>query len=447
MNIYCSALLLLSGLMPMMALTASASTTHEFSLENGLKVVVREDHRAPVTTSQLWFKVGSSQEPPGQSGLSHALEHMLYQGSSKTCAGETSAILERLGAAENAFTSNDYTTYHQTLAPDHLGVSFELLADLMTTAHLRTDAFATEIEVIKQERRERTDDVPHGLAMERLQAIAFPSSAQATPTIGWMHDLQRMSAPQLREWYQRWYAPNNATLVIAGDVRLDQIKPVVERYFGGIPRKTLPEVYAPLELAEPGERTITLHQAIHAPQLLMSFNLPSLTTAPDRRTVQALRLLDILLAGSNSARLKKHLQFNEELFSQISSGYNPFNRGDSLLLLSAQLNTHQQITLDQAQARIWQVIEHLKTTPLDPEELERARTVLIANQVYEQDSIESQAVRIGTLESIGLSWRLMDEDIEALNQVSAKDIQQAAATYLTRQRLSVAYLLPEKNHG
>lgn len=156
MNIYCSALLLLSGLMPMMALTASASTTHEFSLENGLKVVVREDHRAPVTTSQLWFKVGSSQEPPGQSGLSHALEHMLYQGSSKTCAGETSAILERLGAAENAFTSNDYTTYHQTLAPDHLGVSFELMADPMTTAHLRTDAFATEIEVLYQARAPRT---------------------------------------------------------------------------------------------------------------------------------------------------------------------------------------------------------------------------------------------------------------------------------------------------
>ncbi|MDX9665766.1 pitrilysin family protein [Pseudomonas sp. P5_152] len=446
MNIYCSALLLLSGLMPMMAFTASASTTHEFSLDNGLKVVVREDHRAPVATSQLWIKVGSSQEPPGQSGLSHALEHMLYQGSSKTCAGEASAILERLGAAENAFTSNDYTAYYQTLAPDHLGVAFELMADLMTTAHLRTESFATEIEVIKQERRERTDDAPQGLAMERLQAIAFPSSAHATPTIGWMHDLQRMSATQLREWYQRWYAPNNATLVIVGDVSLGQIKPLVERYFGDIPRKTLPEVYAPLELAEPGERKITLSQAIHAPQLLMSFNLPSLTTAPDRRTVQALRLLDILLAGSNSARLKKHLQFNEVLFSQISSGYDPFNRGDSLLLLSAQLNSHQQITLDQAQARIWQVIEQLKTTPIDPQELERARTLLIASQVYQQDSITEQATRMGTLESIGLSWRLMEEDIETLNQVSAKDIQQAAVTYLTRQRMSVAHLLPENSH-
>ncbi|CAI8783632.1 M16 family metallopeptidase [Pseudomonas sp. IT-P176] len=446
MNIYCSALLLLSGLMPMMAFTASASTTHEFSLDNGLKVVVREDHRAPVATSQLWIKVGSSQEPPGQSGLSHALEHMLYQGSSKTCAGEASAILERLGAEENAVTSNDYTAYYQTLAPDHLGVAFELMADLMTTAHLRTESFATEIEVIKQERREHTDDAPQGLAMERLQAIAFPSSAHATPTIGWMHDLQRMSATQLREWYQRWYAPNNATLVIVGDVSLGQVKPLVERYFGDIPRKTLPQVYAPLELAEPGERKIALSQAIHAPQLLMSFNLPSLTTAPDRRTVQALRLLDILLAGSNSARLKKHLQFNEDLFSQISSGYDPFNRGDSLLLLSAQLNSHQRISLDQAQARIWQVIEQLKTTPPDPEELERARTLLIASQVYQQDSITEQATRMGTLESIGLSWRLMEEDIETLNQVSAKDIQQAAVTYLTRQRMSVAHLMPENSH-
>ena len=157
-------------------------------------------------------------------------------------------------------------------------------------------------------------------------------------------------------------------------------------------------------------------------------------------------MLDILLAGSNSARLKKHLQFNEVLFSQISSGYDPFNRGDSLLLLSAQLNSHQRISLDQAQARIWQVIEQLKTTPIDPQELERARTLLIASQVYQQDSITEQATRMGTLESIGLSWRLMEEDIETLNQVSAKDIQQAAVTYLTRQRMSVAHLLPENSH-
>jgi len=316
MNISRSRMLLFSWLLPFTALAEPIQPTHEFTLPNGLKVVVREDHRAPVVTSQLWFKVGSSDEPPGQSGLSHALEHMLYKGSSKACAGEFSAILEKLGASENAFTGKDYTVYHQTLAPGRLGVAFEIMADLMSTAKLREQDFSTELKVIAQERRDSIDDHVSALSIERLESLAYLSSAYRTPVIGWMHDLQRINALQLQQWYQAWYAPNNATLVVVGNVTPDSVQALAQRYFGHLDRRATPTAHAPVELPSPGERSLILHAPISAPRLIMSFNTPSLATAQERRTAHTLRLLEILLAGSNSARLKQQLQFGDEIFSR-----------------------------------------------------------------------------------------------------------------------------------
>lgn len=446
MDISRSWMLLWSWLLPFLAVADPAPPTHEFTLTNGLKVVVREDHRAPIVTSQLWFKVGSADEPPGQSGLSHALEHMLYKGSSKTCAGEASAILDKLGASQNAFTDTDVTTYYQTLQPHQLGVAFELMADFMSTAHLRAEDFVPELAVIQQERRLRVDDDPEAVAQHRLTSIAYPASSYGAPIIGWMHDLKRLSAADLRHWYETRYAPGNATLIIVGDVSYDKVKALAERYFGVLPAKPFVAAKTSLELAEPGERKIVLHQAIPAPRLIMSFNVPSLATAENRRSVHALRLLNTLLAGSDSARLRKRLQLNDRLFSATSSQYNPLYRGDTLFTLDTQLNVQRNSSLDQAEVRIWELLDELKSTPPDNAELERARTQLVAKQIYDRDSIENQADNLGALESIGLSWRLMEEDIDELNQVTPEDIRHAATTYLTRQRLSVAHVLVEKTN-
>lgn len=443
MDISRSTLLLFTWLLPFLALADPAQPTHQFTLANGLKVLVREDHRAPVVTSRLWLKVGSSHELPGQSGLSHALEHMLYKGSSKTCQGEAAAILDNLGASHNAFTDKDATAHYQTLQPHQLGVAFELMADLFATARLRTEDFIPELSVIQEERRQQVDDNPEEMAQEHLASLAFSASSYRTPIIGWMHDLQRLSAEDLRHWFQTRYAPGNATLVVVGDVTLDKVQTLAERYFGPLPAKPFITPRPSLELAEPGERKMVLHQAIPTPRLIMSFNVPSLVTAENRRSVHALRLLDTLLAGSNSARLLKRLQFNDRLFSGISSDYSPLYRGDSLFTLSAQLHSQRTIHLDQAQARIWEVLDEFRTTPPDIAELERARTLLIARQIYDQDSIGHQADRLGLLESIGLSWRLMDEDVDELKQVTPADIQQAAAKYLTRQRLSTVHIRVE----
>jgi zinc protease len=433
--------------LPLMASAATPPATQDFVLDNGLKVVVREDHRSPIVTAQLWIKVGSSYEPPGQSGLSHALEHMVYKGSSKACAGEFSAILEKLGASENAVTGTDFTVYHQTLSSGRAGVAFEILADLMSTAKLDAQDFTPELKVIQEERRMHVDDEITVLAHERLNSIAHPASGYRTPTIGWMHDLQRMNAVQLQQWYQAWYSPGNATLVVVGDVAPEQIKALAQRYFGHLERRATPVAPAPVELASAGERSLTLHAPIASPRLIMSFNTPSLATALDHRTAHALRLLDVLLAGSNSARIKEQLQLGEAIFTEVHSEYDAFNRGDSLLTISTQLNPDKLKDPDEALARLWKVINALKDKAPEAAELERAKNLLIANAVYAQDDLQGQAGTLGLLETIGLDWRLADQDTDELNKVTPLDIQQVAKTYLTRERLSTATILPEKNNG
>lgn len=437
-------LLLGSLLLPMAAFAAETQPTHEYTLENGLKVIVREDHRAPVVVSQLWYKVGSSYETPGQTGLSHALEHMMFKGSSKLGPGEASLVLRDLGAEENAFTSDDYTAYYQVLAKDRLGVAFELEADRMASLRLPPEEFQREIEVIKEERRLRTDDRPGAKAFERFKAMAYPASGYHTPTIGWMADLERMKVEELRHWYEAWYVPNNATLVVVGDVTGDEVKALAQRWFGTIPARPVPPAKQPLELPAPGERRIVLHVKTQLPSLMMAFNVPSLATAKDARQVHALRLASALLDGGYSARLPSHLERGEELVSGASASYDGYSRGDSLFTLSATPNAQKGKTLEQAEAGLWRELEALKQTPPSEEELQRVRAQVIAGLVYERDSITSQATTIGQLETVGLSWRLMDQDLAALEAVTPADIQAAARTFFTRDRLSVAHVLPEE---
>lgn len=437
-------LLLSTVCLPLSALAADPQPTHEFTLDNGLKVIVREDHRAPVVVSQVWYKVGSSYETPGQTGLSHALEHMMFKGSKNVGPGQASLILRDLGAEENAFTSDDYTAYYQVLARDRLGVAFELEADRMASLLLPADQFSREIEVIKEERRLRTEDKPGAKAYERFKAMAYPASGYHTPTIGWMADLDRMKVEELRHWYQAWYVPNNATLVVVGDVQPDDVKALAQRYFGPIPRRDVPPSKIPLELAEPGERKITLHVQTQMPSLMYGFNVPSLSTAQDPRLVNALRLISALLDGGYSARIPTRLERGEELVSGASSSYDAFSRGDGLFMISATPNVQKKKTLADTEAGIWRLLDELKTTPPTNAELERVRAQLIASLVYSRDSITSQASTIGELESVGLSWKLIDEELDALKSVTPADIQKAARTYFIRERLSVAHVLPEE---
>jgi len=428
--------------LPLSALAASGQPTHEFRLDNGLTVIVREDHRAPVVVSQLWYKVGSSYERPGFTGLSHALEHMMFKGSARLGPGESSRILRELGAEENAFTSDDYTAYYQVLARDRLEIALEMEADRLASLALPADEFSREIEVIKEERRLRTEDNPSSLAFERFKTAAYPATGYRNPTIGWMADLERMTVDDLRAWHNDWYSPNNATLVVVGDVTAEEVKTLTERHFAAIPARPLPTAKAPLELPALGERRLTLRVKTQLPSLLLGFNVPGLASSDNPREVHALRLIAALLDGGYSARLPSRLEREQELVTGASAWYNPFTRGDSLFILSARPSVQQGKTLEQVEAGLWQELELLKSQPPSAEEVARVQAQVIAGLVYERDSIASQATGIGQLQTVGLSWQLLDQELEALKAVTPADIQAAAQRLFQRERLTLAQVLP-----
>ncbi|MFA5678691.1 MAG: pitrilysin family protein [Pseudomonas sp.] len=434
--------LLLIGVTGGVHATDTRQPTHEFTLDNGLKVIVREDHRAPVVVSQLWYRVGSSYEPPGRTGLSHALEHMMFKGSERLAPGQASRLLSSLGAQENAFTSRDYTAYYQVLSRDQLAIALELEAERMHNLTLPEDEFLREMEVIKEERRLRVDDNPSSLAYERFLSQAYMASPYAQPVIGWMHDLNRLTVEDMREWYNRYYQPSNAILVIVGDVTLDEVRDLAGRYFVPLSNKPAPSARAPLELPGGAERHLTLTLPVQMPTLLMGFNVPSLPTVDQAWEVHALRLLAAVLDGGYSARLASHLERGDAVATSASANYDGFTRGDSLFLLSGIPNQSRDISLTQLEQALWAQIEQIQQTPPSAEELNRVQAQMTADLVYAQDSISHQANQIGMLESIGLPWSLLDEDIAALQSITPEQISEVARRYLVAERLTRAHILP-----
>jgi len=425
---------------------AAIQPPREAVLDNGLRVIVYRDNRAPVVVSQMWYRVGSSYEAPGQTGISHALEHMMFKGSRKLAPGESSRILRELGAEENAFTGEDYTAFYQVLARDRLEVALEMEADRMATLALPPAEFAKELEVIKEERRLRTDDNPSALAYERFNGYH-------TPVIGWMDDIERLKVEDLRRWYQNWYAPNNATLVVAGDIWLADLLPLVKRHFGHIPRRELPPIKTPKELAEAGERQATLYLRTELPSLLLGFNVPGLGSADSyeaKQEVNLLRVIAAILDGSDSARLTSELVRGTELVAGVGAWYDSFKRGDSLFVLSATPNLAKGKTLEEVEEALWQQLERFKNEPISEEELVRARNKFKAEKSYARDSISSQASLIGRLDASYLPWKLADDDdpfsfcCNFADQ--AKAIQQAAQRFFIRERSTTVRILPKASH-
>ena len=434
--------LLLVGLAGSTHASDTRQPTHEFTLDNGLKVIVREDHRAPVVVSQLWYRVGSSYEPPGRTGLSHALEHMMFKGSERLAPGQASRLLSSLGAQENAFTGRDYTAYYQILSRDQLAIALELEAERMHNLTLPEDEFLREMEVIKEERRLRVDDNPNSLAYERFLSQAYMASPYAQPVIGWMHDLERLTVEDMREWYDRYYQPSNAILVIVGDVQLKEVRDLAERYFAPQANQPVPSPRAPLELPGGAERQLTLQLPVQMPSLLMGFNVPSLSTAEQAWEVHALRLLSEVLDGGYSARLASHLERGQSIATSASANYDGFARGDSLFLLTGIPNQSREASLEQLEQALWEQIEQLQQSPPSQQELNRVQAQMTAQLVYAQDSISHQANQIGMLESIGLPWTLLDDNIAALQNITPEQISEVARRYLTAERLTRAHILP-----
>lgn len=435
--------ILLGGLL---AGFSAGAQTHEFILDNGLKLLVKEDHRAPVVTSQIWYKVGSSYEHDGITGISHALEHMMFKGTEKYAPGEFSRIISANGGDENAFTSLDYTAYFQTLEKSRLPISFELEADRMRNLTLPEEEFLKEIEVVKEERRWRTEDNPQSFTYEVLMSVAFQTSPYRQPIIGWMNDLDRMTVKDMREWYDRWYVPNNATLIVVGDVDPKEVFELAKKHFGPIPKGELPEVNLRPEVEQHGIKRIVVRRPAELPYLLMAYKAPSLSSAlenPEKIPEwepYALEVLGGILDGGNSARFASKLVRGREIAAGISLGYRLISRLDHLLTVSGTPANGYNITdLEQA---VREEIELLKTTPVSESELERVKAQVVAQDVYQRDSIFYQGMIMGIFETIGLPWQLADEYVDKVRAVTAEQIQAVAKKYLVDDRLTVAVLEP-----
>jgi len=423
----------------LLPLAASAKVS-EYTLNNGMKVIVKQDHRAPVVVSQVWYKVGSSYEPKGLTGISHALEHMMFKGTEKYGPGEFSRIVSALGGSENAFTSRDYTAYFETLSVQHLERALELEADRMRNLVLDPAEFAKEIEVVKEERRLRTEDKPTGRVFEQFSAVAWRASPYQNPVIGWMHDLDNMTLEDLAAWYQKWYSPNNATLVVVGDVEPKEVLELARRHFGPLPESEVPALKPAVEPEQVGETRVDVKVPAKQPYVLMGYKTPIIGSAVDEWEPYALTVLANVLDGGDSARLARELVRGSGIAASAGADYGSYSRLPGMFLLSG--TPTDEHTVPEVEKALRDMIASLREELIDEAELKRIVTQAVAGKVFEADSLFAQAMEIGVLETIGLDWRLVEAEIDALKAVTPEQVRTVARRYLVDQNLTVATLTP-----
>lgn len=419
---------------------AESGQVHEYSLDNGMRVIVKEDHRAPVVVSQVWYRIGSSYEHAGITGISHVLEHMMFKGTDKHGPGEFSRIIAENGGRENAFTSRDYTAYFQQLEQSRLPVALELEADRMRNLLLPEEEFSKEVRVVMEERRLRTEDKPEALTFEQFNAAAFLNSPYRNPVIGWMTDLESMNIQDLERWYQRWYAPNNAILVVAGDVDPDAVAKLAAQHFGPHRAEEVAPPKPRTEVEQKGLRRIRVQAPAEVPYLLLGYKVPALLTAENDWEPYALEVLAGILDGGQSARLARILVRDRQLAAEAGAGYDLYGRQQTLFLLDA--TPAEGVDIEEVEKALRGQIQRLRSEPVSAAELERVKAQVVAGRVYEEDSIFYQAMKIGRLESIGLDWRVGEQYVERIQAITAEQLQAVARKYLVEDRLTVARLDP-----
>ena len=431
---------LLAGFLAVSA-AGAPSVAQERKLANGLRVIVKEDHRAPTVLHMVWYLAGSMDEVSGTSGVAHVLEHMMFKGTKKVKSGEFSRRIAAAGGRENAFTSRDYTAYFQQVPKAALPLMLQLEADRMSNLLVTADEFAREIKVVMEERRLRTEDRPRALVSEALNAEAFFAHPYRRPVIGWMNDLENMSYRDARSWYARWYVPNNAFVVVVGDVKADHVFDLAQRYYGSIKARPLPARKPQAEPEQQGVRRLVVKAPAELPYLLMGWKCPVLRDVDKDSQPYALEVLTGVLDGNESARLNQSLVRNSRIASQVGAAYDASARGPGMCFLegtpsqgrsAAELETGLRAEL----ARLIQV-------GVAEDELARVKAQVVAGQVFKRDSIFGQAMEIGQFETAGLSHRDIDRVLERIKAVTAEQVRAAAKQYFVDDALTVVVLEPQ----
>ena len=421
---------------------ADSVDTHEYRLSNGLKLIVREDHRAPTVAHMVWYRAGSMDEVNGRTGVAHVLEHMMFKGTKKVKSGEFSRLVAAVGGRENAFTSRDYTAYFQQVEKSKLDEVIQLEADRMSNLKFDDAEFSKEIQVVMEERRLRTEDNPSSLLNEAMMATAYMSSPYRHPVIGWMNDLQNMKATDARDWYRSWYAPNNATVVISGDVDPKQVLRTVEKYYGTVDAHELPVRKPQIEPPQKGIKQVQVKAPADSAQLTMAWKVPKLEPGKlDDVEPYALELLTAVLDGYDNARLNRILVKQEKVVNDVGVGYDMISRGPELFLISTTMAKGK--TVAQAQVSIRKALEELKQKGILESELKRIKVRILSDQIYKRDSIFGQAMEIGSTEMAGFSWKDIDYMLEKMQTITPEQVQAVAKKYLIDEGLTIAVLDPQ----
>jgi zinc protease len=407
----------------------------ETALPNGLKVILLENHKAPLVTFQVWYRVGSRNEAWGKTGLSHMLEHMMFKGTEKVGPEEFSRIIQENGGNDNAFTSHNYTAYFENLSADRVQVAIDLEADRMQNLMLREEDFRTERMVVMEERRLRTDDNPQAVLTEQIMATAFQTHPYHWPIIGWMEDIARFTLEDLKAYYKTYYNPVNAILVVVGDFKKEELLPKIEKAFGSYSKGVAPIQDRDKDPPQIGERRIFVKKEAQLPTILMAYHVPNLRE-PDS---YVLEVIATILSGGKSSRLYQSLVREKRLVLSADADNSLISRDPDLFTLSADLLPGKEVS--KVEKAFDQEIERLQREPVGEQELKKVKNQLEASFIFGQDSIFNQAMLLARHE-IALSWKAIDDYIPSIRKVTPEDIQRVVKKYLIPDNRTVGILIP-----
>lgn len=417
-----------------------------FTLKNGMQLIVKPDHRAPTAVHMLWLRVGAMEEVSGTTGVAHVLEHMMFKGTPTVKTGEFSRQVAALGGEDNAFTTDDYTAYYQQIPKDKLEEVMKLQSDSFVNNQWPDDEFKRELEVVKEERRMRTDDQPRSLLYEQLMGVTYNVHPYRNPVIGWMNDLDNLTADDARSFYKQWYNPLNAVVVIAGDVKPEDALALAEKYYGSLPTHPVKAIKPAIEPKQLGVKRIEVKAPADQAYLLMAFKVPQLTNvdSPTEHDWDALSLtvLSAILDGNDGARFERTLINNEQRIADSASTSNGmYGRGPQLFFVEGVPANGKTVT--DLEAALRGQIKRVADEGVTEAELNRVKTQWIASEIYQRDSVFSQANELGALWAIGLPLETKDKLIEMLRKITAEQVKNVAKKYFGDDQLTVAVLNPQ----
>ena len=416
---------------------AQARAIQVHTLENGLKVILVEEHKAPVVTIQIWYRAGSRNEVTGKTGLAHLTEHMMFKGTPKYGKGEFSRMIAKVGGTENAFTSKDYTAYFENLSTDQIGLALNLESDRMTNLLLDTKEFQLEREVVKEERRLRTDDDPQSLVVEYLYAMAYLVHPYHAPTLGWMTDLNSLERNDVTAFYKRYYSTNNAILVIVGDINPETLLPKIQQTFGRVP-KGFP--VPPFHIVEPeqnGERRFVIKKEAQLPFVFAGYPVPNFSH-PDN---YALGVLANILFTGKSSRLYRSLVYEQKLALDVGGEYPNLSASPDLFYFYGIPQPGQ--SAEDLEKAMYAEIQKVASESISDPELQKAKNQIEAGFIMGQDSNFFQAMQIGSAEAVGAGYDYQESYVENIRKVTKEDVMRVAKTYLIEDHRTVGILIPQ----